>query len=550
MSLPEDVLQRIQIVERYQQGTKYSDSARQPQPKADRRPRVYRIFEQHPKIELPTHLMGVDVVATVSLLGHRAEAVPDSEMNPPHDLKTLASWLFMAYGVTHKIEEDGHPLSLRSCPSAGHTFPCEIYIAAFAIEGLEPGLYHYSPREFALRKLRGGDEAFVGMAHTFGNADVVKRSTAAILVSTIFWRSAWKYADRGYRLALLDTGHLVENLVVAAGGLGIGTLITLHPDSRPAAKLIGVTPDSGFGETEAVQAIIVWANPAEHDYLPASQQVGLSPIPRAPLSNQVTSHDVILRVHEACSGPHGIIREIKPPLTEISPLSEQIQAYERPPDEEPHGGDGLSKVLQSRRSARAFHRVAMSREHFLWINRVAFRGHAYWPMQPADGHAALVRPFWMVNGVRGVDPGVWFYDPATDRWATLARGETRMEAAYLCMEQPLAADASAICFIASNLHLLMHSAGPDLYRLAYLEAGIVAHRMQLAAPALHLGACGIGVFLDEDLRKFLGLHHTHWEVLYATAIGLPMDAEHPEPPPSGEEGAASSQSAEGQEWRD
>ena len=31
-------------------------------------------------------------------------------------------------------------------------------IAAFAVDGLEPGLYHYSPREFALRKLRGGAE--------------------------------------------------------------------------------------------------------------------------------------------------------------------------------------------------------------------------------------------------------------------------------------------------------------------------------------------------------------------------------------------------------
>lgn len=527
MTLPEQVLQRIQLLERFHQSTKYSESARPPQSDAKHQPRAYRVFEDHPKVELPTHLIGVDVVATVSLLGHRPDAVPDSEMNPPHDLKTLATWLFMAYGITHRREQEGHTHSLRSCPSAENTFPCEIYVAAFAIDGLEPGLYHYSPREFALRKLRAGDEAFFGLAQTFGSAEVLQRATAALLVSTIYCRSAWKFADRGYRSALLDAGHLLENLVVSASGLGIESLITLHPASQAAQQLIGIASDAGFDEAESVQAVVVWANPSAQPYAPKEQQLRLEPIPRPSLASKVASHESILKAHQACTAPGGIIHEIKPPLTEISPLSQQIQAFERPPDEEPHGGEGLTKVLQSRRSATAFQRAAVSREHFLWINRVASRGNVYWPIQPGDAHAALVRPFWIVNDVRGMDPGIWYYDPPSDKWANLARGETRMEAAYICMEQQLAADASAVCFLAANLHLLMNNTGPDLYRLAHLEAGSVAHRMQLAAPALKLGACGIGSFFDDEIRKFLGLEKTRWEILYATAIGVPADEEHP-----------------------
>ena len=39
---------------------------------------------------------------------------------------------------------------------------------------------------------------------------------AALLVSTIFCRSAWRYRQRGYRCAIIDTGHLVQNLVGVA----------------------------------------------------------------------------------------------------------------------------------------------------------------------------------------------------------------------------------------------------------------------------------------------------------------------------------------------
>ena len=50
---------------------------------------------------------------------------------------------------------------------------------------------------------------------------------AALLVSTIFCRSAWRYRNRGYRYALIDAGHLVQNLVTAANGLGIQTTTRL-----------------------------------------------------------------------------------------------------------------------------------------------------------------------------------------------------------------------------------------------------------------------------------------------------------------------------------
>jgi nitroreductase len=102
----------------------------------------------------------------------------------------------------------------------------------------------------------------------------------------------------------------------------------------------------------------------------------------------------------------------------------------------------------------------------------------------------------------------------------LLGGEFRKQTAFICLEQARCGNAAAVCFMAVNLHALMNAAGPDLYRLAHLEAGIVGQRLTLAAGGGGIGTCGIGSFYDEDIRQFLGLHHSGWEIVYAMALGF------------------------------
>jgi nitroreductase len=69
----------------------------------------------------------------------------------------------------------------------------------------------------------------------------------------------------------------------------------------------------------------------------------------------------------------------------------------------------------------------------------------------------------------------------------------------------------------------MTHGGPDLYRLAHLEAGAVAQRLYVAANSLSLGCAPVGEFYDDELRKFLGMQATKWEPLHAVVIGLSID---------------------------
>jgi nitroreductase len=127
-------------------------------------------------------------------------------------------------------------------------------------------------------------------------------------------------------------------------------------------------------------------------------------------------------------------------------------------------------------------------------------------------------------------PGIWYYHPVTDKWTQIGRsGEHRLEAAYLSLEQPICGNAAAVCFMIANLQHLMLHAGPDVYRLAHLEAGVVAQRMALSASAIGMGARGLGGFYDDEVRQFFGLAQSGWEPIYEVAVGHPLDPTEPRP---------------------
>ena len=535
IKLPKEVLDRVARVHDYHRATGHRPEsvwALKPQTDLSGLPRCHRTFPNLPKVVLPTTLLDLPIAA-LSLIRDGLAALPDSQVQPPQDLKTIATWLHMAYGITAEREASNHKYRLRACPSASALFPCEIYVAAFAIQGLEPGLYSFNPRDFSLAKLREGDQTLAQIKRGRPDLAFLKSVPAALLVSTIFWRSAWKYQARGYRVAVQDAGHLVANLVLAANGLGIQTQTRLKVNDNTMRELIGIAPDADFGTFEAVQAMIVWADEAVRPMAMASSAPAgtLSPIERRPLSPGVVPHGSIVAVHYDCVAPGIPLRDIHPPLTELSPMPAKRPMQSLAPGGELPLGPSLRKVLLGRRSSRDFLGHGIARDVFIAINQAAFRSGTFLPLHPNGPHAGLIRPFWVIHDVSGLNCGIWYYHPPTDQWTLLRPGDYRALSQHVCLDQARCGNAAALCLMTANLQVIMEGAGPDAYRLAQLEAGIVGQRLALAACASGIGACGIGSFYDEEARLFLGLLHTGWEVLYAIALGIPARQIGPRPHP-------------------
>ena len=53
---------------------------------------------------------------------------------------------------------------------------------------------------------------------------LLEQTAAVVFIGAVFWRTRFKYGQRGYRFALLEAGHVMQNLLLAATALEIPAL--------------------------------------------------------------------------------------------------------------------------------------------------------------------------------------------------------------------------------------------------------------------------------------------------------------------------------------
>src|SRR5205814_8594525 len=84
-------------------------------------------------------------------------------------------------------------------------------------DGAPPGLYHYGPLDHLLEQLRDGEQD--GLADALVFRDLLDGCAVVLVVTAMFWRTRFKYGLRGYRFALIEAGHLAQNVLLAATAL-------------------------------------------------------------------------------------------------------------------------------------------------------------------------------------------------------------------------------------------------------------------------------------------------------------------------------------------
>ncbi|MFA7383511.1 MAG: SagB/ThcOx family dehydrogenase [Desulfurivibrionaceae bacterium] len=132
-------------------------------------------------------------------------------------LEELALLLWASQGITGQA---GSYL-FRTAPSAGALYPMETYLAIQRVEGLDPGLYHFDVQGFRLERLSALPPG-QGLAEACMGQGFMARAPVNFIWTAIFRRTMAKYGDRGLRYILLDGGHICQNLLLAAGFLGLG----------------------------------------------------------------------------------------------------------------------------------------------------------------------------------------------------------------------------------------------------------------------------------------------------------------------------------------
>ena len=131
------------------------------------------------------------------------------------DLNQLSQLLWAAHGIT---ENTGFK---RAAPSAGALYPMDIYVVVGqnSVAQIEAGIYHYEPKGHLLSLVEKSDFRNAIVRASLSQAWMAK-APISFIITAEYKRVTVKYGKRGVRYAMIEAGHIGQNLFLQAGALG------------------------------------------------------------------------------------------------------------------------------------------------------------------------------------------------------------------------------------------------------------------------------------------------------------------------------------------
>ena len=118
----------------------------------------------------------------------------------------------------------GKNLYRRTAPSAGATYPLEIYLVVGEVEGLEPGVYHYSISKHHLERVIDGDVR-KSLSRAALEQGMIERAPISFIITADYNRTTGHYGQRGIRYVHMEVGHVGQNISLQAVALNMGTVM-------------------------------------------------------------------------------------------------------------------------------------------------------------------------------------------------------------------------------------------------------------------------------------------------------------------------------------
>jgi SagB-type dehydrogenase family enzyme len=495
---------------KYHNATKHSQASVRSNPHFldwANQPSPFKIYAALEPLPLPREVRQTGVAALSAI----AECLP-AQTNAMPDAKAVAQILYLSAGITrHRKYPGGEIFFFRAAACTGALYEVELYIVCSDIGGLEAGVYHFSPGEFALRRLRGGDYRGT-LSEATGGDPVIAHAPVTILCTCTYWRNAWKYQARTYRHFGWDNGTLLANLLAVSTALGMPAKVVCGFADDNVNRLLDVDSDREVAFSLAALGYVA--------DLPqqSPSQISALHLETVPLSRREMDYPAMREMH-AASSLHSA-KEVaawrgNTPLTELPAATGPIVRLQ-PDSNEEMARDPIEQVILRRGSTRKFAQTPISLAQLSTMLERATRG------VPADfltpQGTQLNDVYLIVNAVEGLDPGAYVYHRDRQMLECLKAGNFRAAAGYLGLEQQLPADAAANIFFLADLQSILQRFGNRGYRAVQLEAGILSGKLYLAAYAQRLGATGL-TFYDDDVTRFFSRHAVGKSAIMLVAVG-------------------------------
>ena len=113
----------------------------------------------------------------------------------------------------------------RTAPSAGATYPLEIFVACGrnGIDGVDDGIYHYNIDSHSLTLHYKGDVR-QELARAALGQGFIYEAPVDIIICALYERATGIYGSRGERYIHMEVGHVGQNIYLQATTLGLATV--------------------------------------------------------------------------------------------------------------------------------------------------------------------------------------------------------------------------------------------------------------------------------------------------------------------------------------
>lgn len=362
-------------------------------------------------------------------------------------------------GITFEKEYPEGKYYLRTNPSAGALYPCEIYLQIRGVKGLLDGIYHYEPLNASLALMLEIDSD--GVEHYF--KDNSKQKGILFLVSAVYFRSSWKYRDRSIRYILLDSGHQLGSIYAALCLNDQQAIVSFDFNKER------LNDELGFRKDEMLTVALSTSVKSDKEVKALKQK-----LPFVSGCDFLETNDFIEEAYAQSA-------EFSDEEFKLPDFFENIPK------------DQLRDAIINRRSIRAFRGdsyILNDEFEFILKDIVEF------------ANAYGIDLFYTLHRVKDKTKGLY-------KNSTLVKdGDFTQNSKYLSLEQNLGGDSAVTFYFTSN--------EVEKYQKVNILSGFIAQLIYLRCELQNIGCSGIGAYYDDEAKQFL---ETKNNILYLLSIG-------------------------------
>ncbi len=538
---------------RYARALGYLDWANQPDP--------FRRFEGAPLIALPLLTPDEDPISPIYDAIYKPGTVPCQ----PVTVRTLSRFFEFALALSAWKKAGESEWALRSNPSSGNLHPTEGYVVLPRIEGLDlnPGLYHYAPKEHGL-EFRAEFPAeqvarllapFPPGAFLFG-------------LTSVHWREAWKYGERAFRYCNHDVGHAIGTARIAAATLGWNMALLDGVEQNTVALLLGAHRVDDFADVEPEHPdclAVIW---------PSGDMRGEGLGVRGSKEEIPLFLDPVLVSGLASSSWHGKANQLSREhgvhwdiIDEVAEASRKLQAQrliislqdshdQKTSHLSPLTPHELSagQIIRQRRSAVSFDgKTSISAATLFRMMQLVMpqsnRPQVDRPMPwDAWSYDPAIHLLIFVHRVEGLKPGLYFLVREPKKlsfiqqsmnpeltWTRapgcpedlplywLLEGDAKKLAIQISCHQDIAGDSAFSFGMLAEFEGRLREGGAWWYPRLFWESGLLGQVLYLEAEAAGVRATGIGCFFDDPVHEIVAVKGLNLQSLYHFTIGGPVE---------------------------